>query len=486
MSKSKFKLFVENILVYGFGGIISKIVPLIMVPILAYIFPDTSIFGIADNANLVLSFGSAIAIMGMYDAMYRLFFEKEDETFKKEVCSTTVVFTIAMSIIVAILSYVLRVPIMQIAFKSQEYSYLMVVISCTILVSSTNGIISAPIRMQNKRTVFLVANTISPILSYSIALILILNGYYIIALPLGALISGFIMEIAFLIMNRKWFDIKLFRKDLLKPLLVIALPLLPNFLVYWVFGSFDKLMITHYWGLGANGVYSAGSKLGMCSQLIYTAFAGGWQFFAFSTMKEKDQVKNNSAVFEYLGAVSFVASIFVCSISTLVYKVFFPIAYYQAYIVAPYLFLAPLLLMLFQVACNQLIVIKKTWPNVLILSSGAILNVVLNYYLIPRLGIEGAAVSTLIGYAFTDIIVCLVLFKMKLMVLSTRFYMMTGGLCVAFICWRLIYSDLALIGILAALAYMLFVMILYKKELLILSDKIKSLKKVHDDQIKEA
>jgi len=30
--------------------------------------------------------------------------------------------------------------------------------------------------------------------------------------------------------------------------------------------------------------------------LIYTAFAGGWQYFAFSTMKEDDQVQSNSNI----------------------------------------------------------------------------------------------------------------------------------------------------------------------------------------------
>ena len=52
-------------------------------------------------------------------------------------------------------------------------------------------------------------------------------------------------------------------------------------------------MITNMLGIDAAGLYAVGSKLGMASQLIYMAFAGGWQYFAFSTMKEKDQVDTN-------------------------------------------------------------------------------------------------------------------------------------------------------------------------------------------------
>lgn len=144
------------------------------------------------------------------------------------------------------------------------------------LVGATNSIVSAPTRMQNKRKIFLITNTISPILSYSISIPMLLAGYYTIALPLAAVISGVTMEITFAILNKEWFRPKRFDRKLLKQMLVIAIPLMPNFLIYWIFNSCAKVMITNIGGLGDAGIYSVGSKLGNCSQLIYTAFAGGW------------------------------------------------------------------------------------------------------------------------------------------------------------------------------------------------------------------
>lgn len=73
----KLKLFLENFLIYGFSGILSKIIPLIMVPIVTRLMPDSSYFGISDMQSTLISFGSALAILGMYDAMYRMFFERE-------------------------------------------------------------------------------------------------------------------------------------------------------------------------------------------------------------------------------------------------------------------------------------------------------------------------------------------------------------------------------------------------------------------------
>ena len=62
---SKFKLFIENFLVYGLGGIISKLVPPIMVPIVTRIMPTTDYFGLSDLSNTVVQFASALAIMGV-------------------------------------------------------------------------------------------------------------------------------------------------------------------------------------------------------------------------------------------------------------------------------------------------------------------------------------------------------------------------------------------------------------------------------------
>lgn len=462
---NKFKLFIENFLVYGLGGIISKIIPLIMVPIVARLMPDSAYYGISDLSNTIVQFGSAIAVMGMYDAMYRMFFEKDDEQYKKNICSTALAFTMITSVAVFMIMLLCREGIARLFFKDRKYSYVVYLSAMATLVGATNSIISAPTRMQNKRKVFLITNTVSPLLSYSISIPLLLAGHYVIALPLAAVISGITMEAVFGVLNKSWFHPRRFDPMLLKQLLIIAVPLLPNFLIYWVFNSCDRVMITNILDVGAAGIYSVGSKLGNCSQLIYTAFAGGWQYFAFSTMKEENQVKSNSLIFEYLGMISFAATAFVCAWSSLIYKILFVGDYVNGYIVSPYLFLAPLLQMLFQVACNQFLVIKKTWPNMLILSGGAVANIIINLVLIPALGIEGAAIATLLGYVVSDIICVMVLCRMKLMLVSKRFIVAAVLMAVYMIVWRIFILKNTIIGTIFAVAAALVFIYLYRDEL---------------------
>lgn len=461
----KFKLFIENFLVYGLGGIISKIIPLIMLPIVTRLMPNTDYYGISDLSNTVVSFGSALAIMGMYDAMYRMFFEKNDEQFKKKVCSTALIFTIFTSLIVFAVMLLSRDLIATHFFSDRKYTYVVCLSAMATLVGATNSIVSAPTRMQNKRKVFLVTNTVSPLISYSISIPMLLAGHYVIALPLASVISGVTMEVIFGVMNRKWFNPEDFDKKLLKKLLVIAIPLLPNFIIYWIFNSCDRLMIAKMLGNSCAGVYAIGSKLGQISQLIYTAFAGGWQYFAFSTMKEEKQVESNSMVFEYLSVISLLSGIFMCAWSLPIFQILFVGDYVSGYTVAPYLFLAPLLQMLFQVACNQFIVVKKTWPNMLILFTGAVLNILMNLFLIPKMGIEGAAIATLLGYAVSDFICVIVLCKMHLMIVSARLlYIIVLGI-IYVVGWRMYFTDNPLISTMLAGVVAIIYFVFYKNDI---------------------
>ncbi len=470
----KVKLFIETFLVYGLGGIISKIIPFIMLPIITRLMPGTFFFGLNDLISIIASFASAFAVMGMYDAMFRMFFEKMDDAYRKTVCSTALTFVCVMAAIVFVLLIIFQEPIGYFFFENVQYAYLVWFSAIAVLVSATNSIFSAPTRMQNQRGIFLITNTVGPILSYGIAIFLLLQGYYIIALPMAAIISAFVMDISFFLLNRGWFSFRMFDISTLRQLLALGVPVMPAFLIYWIINSCDRVMIAQFLGVGQVGIYAVGAKLGHASQLIYTAFVGGWQYFAFTTMREENQVESNSLVHEYLGAIALLAGMWICGLVRPLFGWLFPQEYFSGYIVAPYLFLAPLILMLYQVAGNQFLVIKKTWPSTLILVFGAVVNVALNYLLIPMLGIEGAAIATLLGYVVSDAVCMLVLCRMQLMVISVRFFVIIGITILYYLIWRLWLYEMPLLSLGLALGVSIGFGFLYKCELTMIATRIKA------------
>lgn len=476
MQKNRIKIFIENFLVYGLGSILSKIAPLIMLPIVTKLMPDSFYYGLSDLSNMAVSFGSAIATMGMYDAMFRMFFDKDQLTYKKKVCSSTLAFVSFNSIILTMLVFLLKKYFSIFIFNSEEYMGLTNFTAICITISAIGGIMMAPTRMQNKRKIFLIINTISPIIGYCITIPMLLKGYYLYALPTSILATSILSLIAFTMLNHKWFNYKNIDLNLLKEMIKIGVPLMPSFILYWVFSNCDRVMISKQLGNDFVGIYGIGSRVASISQFIYTAFASGWQYFAFSTMRDKDQVELTTKIFEYIGLISFLSFMLIVPFSKFIFELFFNGSYVEGYTVFPYLFLAPLILMMYQTVSNQFLVIKKTWPSTIILLSGALLNVYLNYILINFFGIEGAGIATLAGYTVSIVIASVILHKMKLLFITKRMIIMVSLFLVFIVFWRCFSQNTVFPSIIMSGILTIFFLLMYKKDI---SAVFLKLKKTH-------
>lgn len=482
---NRINLLIQNFLVYGLGSIISKIIPLIMLPIITSIMTDTQYYGINDMVNLVISFASAIAMMGMYDAMFRMFFEKEDNDYKKNICSSALFFVMLSSLIICGIMYIFRDYILKLIINDIEYNLLFFIIMFNIFLSGIQNIVAAPTRMENKRKIFLLTNTLSPIFSYIISISLLLRGQYVYALPLAAVSSSAIMVVVFYIINRKWFSINNISIAHMKTLAKIGIPLMPTFLSYWICSSFDRVMIKSMLGLNELGIYSVASRIAQISQFIYTAFAMGWQYFAFSTMNDKDQKKLTSNIANYLLGISIVATIAVTTLSKIIFSILAKGDYSNGFVILPYLFVSPLLLMIFQTISNQFLVVKKTYPVPLILIGAVIVNIVCNYFLIPIIGIEGASVATMLGYIVAVIVSYIVTVRKKLLDKEKRIGISLLVFIIYLVIWRAIAINNILISILVAIIFYAILFRIYVKEINLIKKRLLSISRNKDKIVSE-
>lgn len=468
------KLFIQNFIIYGLGSIISKIIPICMLPIITSIITDTKYYGINDMINLIISFASAIAMMGMYDAMFRMFFDKEDDDYKKSICSSALFFVILSSLVICIVMYIFKNTILKLVIDDIGYNLLFFIIIFNTFLSGIQNIVSAPTRMENKRKIFLITNTIAPIFSYGISIPLLLNGEYVYALPLAAVTSSVIMVGVFYFINRKWFSIKNISFNNIKTLAKIGIPLMPTFLMYWVCSSFDRVMIKSMLNLNELGIYSVSSRIAQISQFIYTAFAMGWQYFAFSTMNDNDQKKMTSNIANYLLGISIVATIIVTTFSKIIFGILAKGDYSNGFVILPYLFVAPLLLMIFQIIGNQFIVVKKTYPVPIILTGAVIVNIVFNYFLIPIIGIEGASIATMLGYIVAVIVSYVVTTRKKLLHNEKRICLSLFIFIIYLIIWRTMAINNLILSIMISIIFYFILYRVYKQEIMLLVNRLKN------------
>lgn len=99
------------------------------------------------------------------------------------------------------------------------------------------------------------------------------------------------------------------------------------------------------------------------------------------------------------------------------------------------------------------------------MSVGAIANIAINYFLISVLGIEGASLVTLMGYAVSDVICVIVLCKMNLMVLEKKFIFATLGMGLFFVSWRFLFPSNPVLGLALSVLFCLYCLLLYINEI---------------------
>jgi O-antigen/teichoic acid export membrane protein len=196
-------------------------------------------------------------------------------------------------------------------------------------------------------------------------------------------------------------DIKFqFSLTRLKELLHFGLPLVPANLGIIIVNGSDRYFLKYFSNLQEVGLYALGYRIASVVVLAIGAFQLSWGPFLFSIEKEKNAQDIYSRVLTYflftVGLLTLGLSIFAKEIVMFLSTP----DYYGAYRVVPIIALAYLLYGAYFAVSIGINLKNKTIYFPLVLGLAAVLNLILNYLFIPKYGMMGAAVATLISYFF--------------------------------------------------------------------------------------
>lgn len=178
-----------------------------------------------------------------------------------------------------------------------------------------------------------------------------------------------------------------------------------------------------------------------------------------------------------MGLVTFGATMFICIIAEPFFRIVFSSSYQLGGLIAPYLFMAPLLLMLSNIANSQFLIIKRVWPSTAILTISVIANLVINWFCIPMIGIEGAALGTLAAYALSVFLYVRILSRKKLLELRPVFLISTVIFFTYFICWRFFLREDIYLNLGAVFIICDIFLFLYRKDFKQLIEQIRRMKR---------
>lgn len=224
---------------------------------------------------------------------------------------------------------------------------------------------------------------------------------YILSIILSDILSS--LFIAVIAGNVEFIDFKLISKKLLSTMLRYSIPMIPTFILWWVVSASDKYMIRFMIGDTENGLYSMATRIPTLISIISTIFFQAWQLSAITEFDSEDSKKFYSTVFNAYQSILYIGSAGVLLFLIPIAKMLLG-SYQGAYIFAPLLIIGVLMSCLCQFLSSIYSATKNTshslWTSLL----AAVINVALNFFLIPRIGIQGAALSTMISYGVCFIV----------------------------------------------------------------------------------
>ena len=186
--------------------------------------------------------------------------------------------------------------------------------------------------------------------------------------------------------------------ELSKNMIKYSVVLIPNSFMWWIMNSSDRMMVSAMISVTANGVYAVAYKIPTLLSTITTIFNQAWSYSAIREDESEDKEEYNNRVYENLVTIVIVVATGLLMIMKPFLSVYVGKEYYTAWHYVPYLIVGFVFMTLGSFIATSYTVHKDSMGFLISGTVGAIINLILNFILIPMMGVSGAAFATCISY----------------------------------------------------------------------------------------
>lgn len=196
------------------------------------------------------------------------------------------------------------------------------------------------------------------------------------------------------------FDVTLWKK-----MMHYAMPVLIAGIAYSINETFDRILLKTLLppdvAEAQIGMYSACYKLALFITLFATAFRLGIEPYFFSHSKTTNPQKNYAKILEYFVALGAIIMLTVVVFADLIKSyIILSDAYFEALWILPFILLANFFLGIYHTLSVWYKITDRTKYGAYISVLGALVTLILNWILIPKIGFKGSAIATLSAYSF--------------------------------------------------------------------------------------
>ena len=394
MKKNKYNDLKKNTILFTISSFSSKILSFLLVPLYTSVL-STADYGTADMVYTTSSLIVFAVALNISDAVLRYVIDIKDR--QSNILGYGIRVTIKGNLIFAILVYFFsKLNIIE----WEGYLYIFLVLH--VFVSSFVNLFSNYLRAIDKiREVAIsgIVATFFTIISNIVFLVVLKIGIvgYLISMIVGPLFSLLYCmrtcDNLFVALKENKIDRKL-RNEML----IYCLPLILNGITWWINSSLDNYFIVGYCNVSDNGIYSVSQKIPTILTTFSSFFLQAWNLSAIKEFdrEDKDGFFSNTYNFLNAGLVILCSSIILCNIPLA--NILYGKDFFEAWKCSSWLLISTVFSAISSYEGSIFAACKKSSITAISTVVAASINIVFNFILIPRIGIQGAAIATVISF----------------------------------------------------------------------------------------
>jgi len=385
-TQNKYTNLIKDSLVFAVGSIGSKLILFLMVPLYTNIM-STGEYGTAELFQTVTTMLYSIFCLNIFSAVIRFGLSKSEKREDVLVC--------AMAIgSVGSLACVMMTPVVR--FYSGLAQWRWALCANTIFTLFLN-IEMNYLKASDKNLLFAVTSLLQTlVLALTSVVLLLVFKMGVKGFVISYLLSAFSACAIPLIWGNIHSDIRRgrFKTDLAKRMVQYSAPLVISALSWWIIHSSDKIMIEQMLDVASLGLYAVAAKVPTVINMSSGIFMQAW---GISSIKEIESTKDTSFYSEILvlySTVLFLVTIMFIMLIQPFMHIYVGKDFVGGWVYAPLLITAATFSSISGFFETLYAALKLSTNNMICTLIGAVLNIIINYIGIQRIGILGAVIGT--------------------------------------------------------------------------------------------
>ena len=390
----------QQSLIYGAGHVASRGVTFLLLPLYTNVFSPED-YGIISLIFTFLGFMNVILHYGLDASLLKHYVPANSKDRMSILTNSYISFVLSTILIVTIL-ILFSSWVTNLLFGS-DLSQISILAGGILFFDVLWAIHTLILRAEGKPVPYMLVSLLNVFLSLGLNLFLVL---YLQMGVLGVLLSnlissGIIFFTTFPIIIKR-ISVSTLSLKRWKKLMNFGLPFLPAGIFSMTLELSDRYILRYLTDLNTVGLYNAGYKLGMLMMLVVMGFNMAWQPYFLKKEKSETEyiAKITTLIAAILGLLWILLIVWVEDIVR--FQIgsfsFFGSQYWSSTQIVPMIALAYIFHAAYLLQIPGIFLMEKSSWITWVRGVGAITNILLNFLLIPSLGIIGAATATCLSF----------------------------------------------------------------------------------------